>query len=131
MSSEVLRKQFTGLKDLLEEQIAAAAGPKVYRALLSQSDADAPVAVVLQNTLGAEITWSRQMAGSYFGALSVGALDVMKTFHKIHPTAIVDYATAQVSTRIEGGGIFIDCVSAGVSVDDQLSYTPVEIFVYP
>ena len=41
---------------------------KVYTALLTQSGMDAPVATVLENTLG-DIIWTRQGEGSYFGTL--------------------------------------------------------------
>jgi hypothetical protein len=38
--------------------------PKVYRALLTQSGTDAPVATVLDNTLG-EVDWTREGDGTY------------------------------------------------------------------
>ena len=41
---------------------------KVYTALLSQEGTDAPVATILENTLG-EIVWSREIKGIYTGTL--------------------------------------------------------------
>ena len=38
---------------------------KVYTALLTQSGTDAPVATVLENTLGFTPVWSRERAGTY------------------------------------------------------------------
>ena len=38
---------------------------KVYTALLSQSGTNAPVATVLENTLGGDVVWSREDAGIY------------------------------------------------------------------
>ena len=38
---------------------------KVYTALLTQSGTNAPVATVLENTLGGDITWSRNSTGDY------------------------------------------------------------------
>jgi hypothetical protein len=54
-------------------------GYKVYTALLSQSGTDAPVPIILENTLGAVIVWSRLTSGIYNGTLS-GAFTNDKTF---------------------------------------------------
>jgi hypothetical protein len=40
---------------------------KVYTALLSQDGTNDPVAIVMQNTLGADVTWTRTSAGVYLG----------------------------------------------------------------
>ncbi len=42
----------------------------VYTALLTQSGTDAPVATVLENTLGVTVTWSYGNVGSYTGTYS-------------------------------------------------------------
>lgn len=39
---------------------------KVYTALLTQSGTDAPVATVLENTLGFDIQWQRLQSGFYY-----------------------------------------------------------------
>lgn len=39
--------------------------PKIYRALISQSGTGDPVATVLENTLGFNVTWVRQSTGYY------------------------------------------------------------------
>ena len=46
------------------------AGTKMYTALLSQSGTDAPVATVLQNTLGGTVVWTYFDFGVYQGTLS-------------------------------------------------------------
>jgi hypothetical protein len=51
---------------------------KVYVALLTQTGALAPVATVLENTLGATPVWTRSSAGNYVGTLS-GAFAEGKT----------------------------------------------------
>lgn len=51
---------------------------KVYTALLSQSGTNAPVATVLENTLGGLPVWSRNSAGLYIANLS-GAFTANKT----------------------------------------------------
>lgn len=45
-------------------------GVKIYRALLTQTGTDAPVATVLENTLGGTLVWTRSQAGNYVGTLA-------------------------------------------------------------
>lgn len=40
---------------------------KVYSALITQSGTNTPVATVLENTLGLNITWVRNSVGQYYG----------------------------------------------------------------
>jgi len=49
--------------------VADSTEPKVYVALLTQSGTDAPIATILKNTLGGEVVWSYDGAGSYIGTL--------------------------------------------------------------
>ena len=51
---------------------------KVYTALLTQSGTDAPVATVLENTLGGDIVWSYYTEGVCNGEL-LGAFTINKT----------------------------------------------------
>lgn len=51
----------------------------VYTALLTQSGTDAPVATVLENTLGGTVVWTRNDTGIYTGTLA-GAFTENKTF---------------------------------------------------
>ena len=51
---------------------------KVYTALLSQSGTNAPTAVVLENTLGGTVVWTRNSTGLYTGTLA-GVFTVDKT----------------------------------------------------
>lgn len=57
---------------------AGGASYLVYTALLTQTGTDAPVATVLQNTLGGPVVWTYNDVGSYVGTLS-GAFTVDKT----------------------------------------------------
>ncbi len=45
-------------------------GVKVYRALLTQTGTDAPVATVLENTLGGTVVWTYNNDGTYIGTLA-------------------------------------------------------------
>lgn len=59
-------------------------GVKVYRAIINQSGTNAPVATVLQNTLGGTVVWTRNDVGDYSATLS-GAFPAAKTI--VQPTA--------------------------------------------
>lgn len=61
---------------------------KVYTALLSQTGTDAPVATVLENSIGA-IVWTRALGGYFKGTLT-GAFTANKTF-----CLVTRYDTAQ------------------------------------
>jgi hypothetical protein len=116
--------------------IPAAEGPVplVYRALLSQSSTAAPVATVLENTLGEVPTFSRDAAGEY-------TLDTVAAIFTISKVAILlgsvgsgavdegvflGYAARESDTSIS---IFTYSGSAGL--DDILQTTAIEILVYP
>jgi len=55
-------------------------GYRSYTALLIQTGIDAPVAIVLENTLGATITWTYNGVGEYYGELSSGTFNPVRTF---------------------------------------------------
>ena len=67
----VYSRDFNALVD------AVGVGVKIYEAILVQSGGDAPVATVLNNTLGAPIVFTRSAAGQYIGTL-VGAFTANK-----------------------------------------------------
>ena len=60
-------------------------GAKVYRALLTQTGTDDPVATVLENTLGGEVVWARTSTGIYKATLT-GAFPADKVFCYIQGT---------------------------------------------
>ena len=53
---------------------------KVYSCLVSQSGTSAPTQIILENTIGLTLTWSRIGSGS-FRAYSDTALDLTKNFY--------------------------------------------------
>src|SRR5690606_16353099 len=59
--------------------INGVAQPKRYVALVSQSGGSDPVATVLENTLGATITWTRVSAGVYNATASSAVFTANKT----------------------------------------------------
>lgn len=52
----------------------------VYTALLTQSGTSAPVATVLENTLGGTVTWSYEDAGRYLASTEAATFTVEKTW---------------------------------------------------
>lgn len=108
---------------------------KVYRALLSQSGTDAPVAVVLENTLGNPVVWTRIGTGQYRGSIA-GNFDSSKTFllssgnygndgAVITVTIAIDFTNSVDLNTFESGAINND------PTDDWGAYIPVQILVYP
>ena len=62
----------------ISDSVVVTAPYKVYTALLTQSGTSAPVATILQNTLGGTPVWSRSGVGTYAITLA-GAFPVDKT----------------------------------------------------
>lgn len=111
-------------------------GVKVYRALLTQTGTNAPVATVLENNLGGTVVWARTTIGTYTATLT-GAFTVNKTWFVIQSPAIenggitasfnrtsADVLTLSV-TFFDGGA------PEFAGKDDGLLGTPIEISVYP
>ena len=98
-----------------------------YVALLTQTGTDAPTAIVLENTLGGTVVWTRSEAGVYAGTLS-GVFTENKT-------AI--FLGAAVGNIIQYGFwdstnyILLLTTEGGVAADEKLYLTPIEIRVYP
>lgn len=114
-------------------------GPKVYRALLTQTGTDAPVATVLENTLGGAIVWTYETNGGYAGAC-VGAFTAGKTC--ISPVTVansMEYNALTVCSLNRTGADNLTLLSASLNAqegtltlaDDLLVNACVEILVYP
>lgn len=109
---------------------------KIYRALLNQSGTAAPVATVLENTLGGSVVWTRGGVGRYSGTLS-GAFTASKTMVFIQsPTAITDGtslgAKSSTTSVVDVASDFVDVSAPGANpADDLLIDTALEILVYP
>lgn len=108
---------------------------KVYTALLTQSGTDAPVATVLENTLGGTVVWSYWSIGNYRGTL-VGAFPASKTIIQYDPFAFFsgdgimyvekndDIITVQTRQNLWDG-------TFPTSIDGYLNNTYIQILVYP
>lgn len=103
---------------------------KVYTALLTQSSTSAPVATVLENTLGGAVVWTRDSAGAYKATLS-GAFTVNKTFILTSPYSA--YNTEVKSTYLGSNEILVGTFnSSGTQADGiMVGFQNLEIRVYP
>jgi hypothetical protein len=103
---------------------------KVYTALLSQSGNNAPIATVLQNTLGGTVVWSRIGFGGYNGTLS-GAFTTNKTTVSISngwQNGIYNIRAGVPDLNYVVVGTFIDTTNTDSLLDNTT--TSIEIRVY-
>lgn len=98
-----------------------------YVALLSQTGTDAPVATVLENTLGGTVVWTRNDAGDYTGTLA-GVFTENKTALLPIP-ASTNFAYMQRAS--DNAITLLTYTPEASSTDDALSSSFVEIRVYP
>ena len=102
---------------------------KVYTALLTQVDTNAPIAIVLENTIG-DIIWSYVEVGNYKGPLS-SAFTTNKTFVFINTLLSYDVNTAGVTTyNVNEINVTTGVPDGGTPTNGQLINTPIEIRVY-
>lgn len=121
---------------LIEEvAIVSASAPKVYKALLTQTGTAAPVATVLENTLGGTVVWTRTSTGYYSATLN-GAFTLGKTFilNKSGFITVDENFTFLINTTLTANSIeissFTDYPTSAVSDNILISF-PIEILVYP
>jgi len=109
---------------------------KVYSALITQNGTDAPVATVLQNTLGVTMTWSRVSEGLYRVTAGSGIFTTAKTWTIINNANLSNAALYDINrastTFIEVGSVVLDAGSPPyVRADDVIDAISLEIRVYP
>jgi hypothetical protein len=105
------------------DDVGGGASYLVYTALLTQTGTNAPVATVLENTLGGTVVWTRDDVGTYYGTLS-GVFTENKTWGSPYAKTPVD--------QFKLYWVSVNSVSLlTYGFDNQLDNTPVEIRVYP
>ena len=109
---------------------------KVYTALLTQTGIDAPVATVLENTLGINLTFSYLAAGVYT-INNLNGWDRTKLWYGISGLGdsgnlIVNPGRVVISIEGSNPDMLIVCYNNDYSssIDQQLVETPIEIRVY-
>lgn len=101
----------------------------VYTALLTQSGTDAPVATVLQNTLGGTVVWTRVVEGYY-----EGTLNGVFTANKTYCTAMIGGGVGGAISfrRSDSNVVQLETGSGdGTPEDGWLNTSAAEIRVYP
>lgn len=78
-TGDPLRTAFNKTNENFTEVYNALRPYKVYTALVSQSDTDAPTSIILENTFGQTPTWSRADAGQYILSFTGSPLTENKT----------------------------------------------------
>ena len=100
-----------------------------YVALLSQTGTDAPVATVLENTLGGTVVWTYEDVGSYIGTLS-GAFIINKTVIILGASNGAGQSNAAFRSSDNAVGI-VSANGSGTPSNDLIYETPIEIRAYP
>jgi hypothetical protein len=102
---------------------------KVYTALLTQEEEDAPVATILENTLGVDIVWTRLSTGFYRATPSESIFLENKTFHFVNSNN-QGLAFEVASLLNDTDDWRIQVIDDGEVVDSSLQNLPIEIRVY-
>lgn len=132
-------KKTSGAGNTGWDELAAGGGVGylVYRALLTQSGGGAPVATVLENTLGGTVVWARGGAGDYTATLA-GAFTANKTMivmgnswqapssFGVIKSAWADANSLAITTHD------VDLGGATITQDDSvLNATAIDVLVFP
>jgi hypothetical protein len=104
-------------------------GPKIYRALLTQTGTDAPVATVLENSLGGAVVWSYDNPGLYSGTL-LGAFPQTKIFLVFNNLNWDGNSTSTFAPG-ENANLVVLTIAAGDSFINANAPAYVQILVYP
>lgn len=131
-----LSADITAVSDGVNKVTSPATTPKVYRALLTQTGTAAPVATVLENTLGGTVVWTRTLGGVYVATLA-GAFTASKTA-LLHGDGITGAEFSIIYFSRTNGNVLqlvtqdVDVTGATLVIADAiLSETFVQILVYP
>lgn len=130
------KKWFKWLGDFIEDikayvatYVADNAGGSsysVYTALLTQTSTNAPVATVLENTLGITPTWVRDMTGAYY--VQDNIFTTPKTVCVIGSPSARQHIYTMI---VDSNQVYITTFYNGTDTDGLLSNTSIEIRVYP
>lgn len=111
----------------LNAKLTTYVGTKLYRALLTQGGTAAPVATVLENTLGGTVVWTRASLGTYTATLA-GAFLANKVLFSPCPS---DASIFMGVVRATDNTFTLTTRSAVDLADDQLAGASLSVTVYP
>ena len=103
---------------------------KVYTALLTQSGTDAPVATVLENTLGGEVVWGRGAIGIY---TAISDVDLISGKTSFIYNQLGAYGVSVTGITLNSFTLYTTGQSDGQSVEDipiSIGELMIEIRVY-
>lgn len=104
---------------------------KLYVAILVQVETDAPVATVLENTLGGTPVWARSDAGIYSATLT-GAFPLGKRLVSLSPTIATNAATVLCYSFPNANVMNLRSFDGTMTLADELLLgASIEIRVYP
>jgi len=111
---------------------------KVYTALISQSGTDAPVATVLENTLGGTVVWSRGFTGNYYGTLNGAFTEnkvvIVNPFISWYDASGSDHYQVVITRFSDDAVRFVTGLPDGTEIDGILNgvlgFVSIEIRVY-
>jgi hypothetical protein len=104
--------------------------PKRYVALLTQTGVNAPIATVLENTLGSTVVWLRDGEGEY-QVTSTNAFPVNRTILLLDHSSFVNPNITAGFVRANDSLLGMSVINVDVTADNLLLNTVVEIRVYP
>jgi len=116
-------------KNAVYDKIETIIPYKVYTALLTQTGTSAPTAIVLENTLGGTVVWTRLSTGTYVGTLA-SAFTVNKTAAFITSGSSVAITSTVWSDTVNTVKVATTIMSGAIS-DSLLVQASVKIIVYP
>ncbi len=121
------------VKATTDDVAALAAAPYlVYTALLTQTSTNAPTAIVLQNTLGATITYGYDNVGSYNVISSAGNFNPDKTTASLTGNAGVLYGSSVPRGGPSSGKIYLQTfINFTTAENSKMQDTFFEIRIYP
>jgi hypothetical protein len=109
---------------------ASALPYKVYTALLTQTGTDAPVATVLENSLGGTLVWTRNSDGEYTATL-IGAFPDENQFFTLNAISAVYSTNTSVSVYWNDSDSFQLTTATGNGVTIPYAFTDDIIYNYP
>lgn len=102
-----------------------------YVALLTQTGTDAPVATVLENTLGGTVVWTRSDIGVYLGTLANTFTDAKTVCFMGNNLAPNGYFGKSPEVPGDDDLLLQTTDGNGSNADEFLYQTSIEIRVYP
>jgi len=117
----------------VNDEVTCSSTPKKYVALLTQYGTDDPIVVVLENTLGEDITWAREGVGFYIGNVPNNILTTNKTTVFVGNNFDTSNAGSVVNSDVYTSSVQLSTFNAYAQdvIDGVLKSTPITVEVYP